>query len=57
MESLEKLPDKQREVLMLRIKGELKIFEIAQVLNIPEGTVKSRLNASLKILRKALKGD
>jgi len=56
MELVERLPDKQREVLILRIKAELKISEIAEVLSIPEGTVKSRLNKSLKVLRNNVQG-
>jgi RNA polymerase sigma-70 factor (ECF subfamily) len=51
MDLMDKLPEKQREVLLLRIKAELKISEIAQVLDIPEGTVKSRINKGLKYLK------
>ncbi|MEK5060791.1 hypothetical protein BK126_23040 [Paenibacillus sp. FSL H7-0326] len=43
------LPDKFREVLVLSLKYDMKIKEIAELLNISEGTVKSRLSrAKLK---------
>lgn len=38
-----RLPTKYREMLLLHAKHQLSINEIAQILNIPEGTVKSRL--------------
>ncbi|MBL6990652.1 MAG: RNA polymerase sigma factor [Bacteriovoracaceae bacterium] len=57
MEELNKLPTKQKEAIILRINGELKISEIAEVLDIPEGTVKSRINSGLTRLRKNLRGD
>jgi RNA polymerase sigma-70 factor (ECF subfamily) len=56
MDLVQKLPEKQKEVLLLRIKAELKISEIAEVLNIPEGTVKSRVNKGLKFLRAHVEG-
>ncbi|MBF0299179.1 MAG: sigma-70 family RNA polymerase sigma factor [Oligoflexia bacterium] len=52
IELLASLPWKQKEVLILRIKNELSIADIAKILNIPEGTVKSRINEALKILKK-----
>ena len=54
--ALAKLPATQRDVLVLRIKAELKISEISNVLNIPEGTVKSRINQAMGSLKKQLKG-
>ena len=56
MDHLNQLPRKQKEVLLLRIKADLKVSEIAQVLEIPEGTVKSRINTALGSLRKEWKG-
>lgn len=53
----ERLPLKQREVLILRIKSELKISEISEILDIPEGTVKSRLNKALNFLKSHIKVD
>ena len=40
---LRKLPAKQREIVILRFVNDLKIADIACILSIPEGTVKSRL--------------
>ncbi|OZQ59264.1 RNA polymerase sigma factor [Paenibacillus taichungensis] len=44
------LPDKIRMVIVLRFINELTVPEISKVMNIPEGTVKSRLNKGLKLL-------
>ncbi|MFC3745589.1 RNA polymerase sigma factor [Paenibacillus sp. GCM10012306] len=45
-----KLPDKIRMVVVLRYINELTVPEISKVMNIPEGTAKSRLNKGLKLL-------
>lgn len=45
------LPDEQRTVLLLRVRQDLGIREIARVLAIPEGTVKSRLHHAVRRLR------
>lgn len=45
------LPPKQRMVVVLRYQEDLEPEEIARVLNIPLGTVKSQLQRSLAILR------
>ena len=45
------LPAAQREVLLLRFVDGLSLREIAQVLEIPSGTVKSRLYNALETLR------
>lgn len=50
---LERLPKKIRVVLVLRYSGELTTKETADVLGIPEGTVKSRMNRGLRMLRKS----
>lgn len=52
MDWIHELPSKQKEILILRIKGELSHAEISEVLGIPIGTVKSRINKSLAVLRK-----
>ena len=44
---LENLPLEQREVIVLQIHSGLKLREIAEVLGIPLGTVKSRMRAGL----------
>lgn len=50
--SLQSLSSTQRQVIILAIYQELKLTEIAQVLEIPIGTVKSRLhNAKLELLK------
>jgi RNA polymerase sigma-70 factor (ECF subfamily) len=48
---LERLPEMQREVLLLRFVDEFSLQEIATTLNIPLGTVKSRLHNALETLR------
>jgi len=45
------LPAFQREVVILRYYHELSLNEIAEALNIPVGTVKSRLSIGLRHLR------
>ena len=48
------LPEKQREVLILKEFEELKFKEIAEILDCPESTVKSRMYYGLNGLRSAL---
>ena len=48
---LRALPDTQREVLLLRFVHDLQLDEIAAALEIPLGTVKSRLHNALATLR------
>ena len=51
------LSEKLRAVVVLRYYWELSYAEIAQILDIPLGTVKSRLNLALKTLRKDLEAE
>jgi RNA polymerase sigma-70 factor (ECF subfamily) len=51
------LPEAQRETLELRLRNELSYEEIAAVLGIPVGTVRSRLHGAVKTLRDRLAGD
>jgi len=51
--SVERLPDFLREVLLLAYYQGLKYREIADILDIPVGTVKSRLHAALVKLQEA----
>lgn len=44
------LPDEQREVLLMRFVDDMSLPEIATALNIPTGTVKSRLHHALQKL-------
>lgn len=50
--AIERLPDAQREVVVLRLSADLKFEEIAELLAIPLGTALSRMNAALRRLRK-----
>lgn len=53
-EAIAALPEKQREALQLRLAEGLSYEEIAQALDIPVGTVRSRLHAAVKSLREAM---
>ena len=53
--ALQRLSPELRETVILRDLEELEYREIAQVLNIPEGTVKSRLNRGRAELSRVLK--
>lgn len=48
------LPKKHRVVLVLYYFREFSLSEIAMMLDIPEGTVKSRLNTAKKLLKRRL---
>lgn len=52
MECIEKLPDEQRVCIVMFYYDELSVKEIALTLEIPEGTVKSRLSKARKTLKK-----
>ena len=54
MQLVSALPEKQREVVVLRYVHELKLREIAEVLDEPLRTVQSRLHSALKALKKSL---
>ncbi len=51
-----KLPVKIRSAITLRYVNELSLAEIGETLDIPVGTVKSRLNKGLELLRRRM-GD
>ncbi|HTX93200.1 MAG TPA: sigma-70 family RNA polymerase sigma factor [Anaerolineales bacterium] len=55
-QAMKALPEAARSVLVLREYGELSYQEIAKVLDIPIGTVMSRLNYARNRLRELLKG-
>lgn len=55
-ERLARLPDRLREVLMLRFYADLDEAEMAEALGIPRGTVKSRLHGALRELRRGWEG-
>ncbi|PIK32538.1 RNA polymerase sigma factor SigW, partial [Bacillus siamensis] len=47
-----KLPDKYRTVIVLKYIDELSLIEIGEILNIPVGTVKTRIHRGREALRK-----
>ena len=54
---LSPLSEQQREIILLRFAHELKIREIADVLNLPLRTVQSRLRSALKRLKQNWKEE
>ena len=56
IKALNLLSDEQKMIIMLRFGQALQVSQIAAMLNIPEGTVKSRLHRALARLREIL-GD
>ncbi|WP_263356279.1 RNA polymerase sigma factor [Acidicapsa ligni] len=48
---IDQLPEKLRQPLALSALGELKLVEIAVILNIPEGTVRRRIHSARQLLR------
>ena len=52
--AIDELPDNFREVLMLRTVEEMSVAETAEVLDIPEDTVKTRLFRARALLREAI---
>lgn len=53
-QTVAQLPEKQRMVVLLRYQEELGAGEIAELLNMPENTVKSTLHRALEELRRNL---
>ncbi len=51
IEQINQLPQKLKAAIILHYQNELSISEISKILEIPKGTVKSRLNAGLEQLR------
>ena len=52
--AVEALPDEQREVFLLREVSNLPFKEIAEIVGVPENTVKSRMRYALERLQEAL---
>ncbi|MFD2442544.1 RNA polymerase sigma factor SigW [Bacillus sp. CGMCC 1.16607] len=50
-----KLPDKYRSVIVLKYIDELSLNEISELLNLPIGTVKTRIHRGREALRKQLR--
>lgn len=55
VQALQTLPEEQRTTVVLRFFQDLSLPQIATVMNVPEGTVKSRLHTALGKLRAALR--
>lgn len=55
--SLAALPDRLQEVLVLRYYHDRSEHEIAEIVGIPRGTVKSRLHTAVKTLRAGIQRD
>lgn len=55
--SLERLPLEYREVLSLRFGQELSVKDVAEILGVPVGTVKSRTFTALRLLRAELERE
>jgi RNA polymerase sigma-70 factor, ECF subfamily len=53
--AVNELPEHYRSVIILRHYQDLKFREIAEVLDVPEGTVKSRMAEALSLLNQSLK--
>ena len=53
-QAIRDLSERQRVVVILRFYWELSYAEVAQILEIPLGTVKSRLELAIKTLRQSL---
>lgn len=55
--ALEQLPEEQREIVVLKVYGELTFREIATVTGLPQGTVATRYRAALERLRSQMLRD
>jgi RNA polymerase sigma-70 factor (ECF subfamily) len=51
------LPDRLREVLVLRYYEDLGEEEMSRMLGVPRGTIKSRLHAAVKALRENMRNE
>ena len=54
LDAIASLPEVLRETMELRLREQLSYEEIAQVMQIPVGTVRSRLHTAMKKLREIL---
>jgi RNA polymerase sigma-70 factor (ECF subfamily) len=54
---VEALPDKLKAPVVLYYANEMSVADIASVLGLPEGTVKSRLHKARKLIEKGLVAD
>ena len=51
---VDSLPGRARMIVILRYQEDMEVHEIAEILGIPLGTVKSNLHRSLSVLRKRM---
>lgn len=56
-QAIDRLSDRYRTVIILKYFDGLKVSEIAEIMNIPQGSVKAYLNRARAELRKLLKED
>ena len=56
-EAVRRLPPQLRDVIALRFFSDMTVTQVAQVLSIPEGTVKTRQRKALSLLRVELGED
>ncbi len=56
-DAMHELPDEQREVIMLRLRNEMKFRQIADALDISVNTAKSRYRYGIDKLRQNLRGQ
>jgi len=54
LSTVEKMPDNHRAIIVMRDFQEMSYSEIAEQLDCPEGTIKSRINRARKYLRSSL---
>lgn len=54
-QGMDGLPEQQKQVLVLRFYADLPVKDIAAALDVPEGTVKSRLHAAVNAMRERLR--
>lgn len=55
LNAISSLPEEQKEILVLRFYGEYSYEEIAQIISVPLGTVKSRIFYAVKACRDKLR--
>lgn len=56
-ESIDKLPDKLKQVILMYYSSEMPIEDIAKALHIPKGTVKSRLHNAKEQLKEMMERE
>jgi RNA polymerase sigma-70 factor (ECF subfamily) len=54
-EAVERIPPKYRELILLRYVGDKKYHEIAEISDLPLGTIKNRIFKAKKLLRQEIK--